>query len=332
MPTLNKIVPMIPDRLALIIAGWLDEHKASVRTKKAYDDTLTDWREGLRAAGFDLDSQDNAADPDDQTIATIQLMAQAFASGSKRPGKVVSAATKNQRLAILSSFYQYALGKKIIRENPIGQVKRAKVQAYASSRAIGHETTKSAFASIDRSTLRGKRDYALLAVALETGHRLQAIATLELQHLTIQGGKITVSFEHTKGDEKMRVTLARPVGNALLAWLLAYYGESLTLGRPGDDRAVWLSLARGGRSGKSYGLPLGIQGCADICQKYMHTSNFHRLRHEFAHTMEAAGASVSEIQAKLGHKSLATTGRYLAQLKQDENIYGDKIAALMGIE
>jgi integrase len=53
----------------------------------------------------------------------------------------------------------------------------------------------------------------------------------------------------------------------------------------------------------------------------------HKLRHTFAHTMEARGASVSEIRAHLGHSSLATTGLYLANLNnvdlenaQEENM------------
>jgi integrase len=48
--------------------------------------------------------------------------------------------------------------------------------------------------------------------------------------------------------------------------------------------------------------------------------------------MEQIGAPVSEIQARLGHKSLATTGRYLASLKRAENRHGDQLAALFGIE
>jgi integrase len=46
--------------------------------------------------------------------------------------------------------------------------------------------------------------------------------------------------------------------------------------------------------------------------------------------MEAAGAKVSDIQARLGHESLATTGRYLAALKSAENAHGDALAARFG--
>jgi len=46
----------------------------------------------------------------------------------------------------------------------------------------------------------------------------------------------------------------------------------------------------------------------------MATSRVHTLYHTFARAMQDAGANVGEIQARLGHASLATTGRYLAAL------------------
>jgi len=312
--------------LDVIMLGWFHEHAQSARTQHAYMTTLAQFRAWLAQHGLDLDCCEDAQ------IVQISLLAQAFASSSVTPGQQIQPSTINLRLAILSSFYEYARGKKLVRENPIDGVKRAKVQAYASARALDDETTQDAFARIDRETIKGKRDYALLALALLTGRRLQEVATLQLQHLTLRKGKITVSFEHCKGNEQMRDTLPAPVSSALLTWLHAFYGPSLAIGRPHDERPVWVSLANGGRSGKSYGQQLGIQAIADVCQKYLGTSKVHTMRHTFAHTMEAAGASVSEIQARLGHKSLATTGRYLAQLKQDENKHGDTIAAMLGIQ
>ena len=73
-------------------------------------------------------------------------------------------------------------------------------------------------------------------------------------------------------------------------------------------------------------------GCPQTCSDFLRVSernipkstlsqHFHALRHTFAHAMEEAGAKVSEIQSRLGHSSLATTGRYLAQLASEKNPY-----------
>lgn len=311
--------------LQVTIGGWIHENSKSSKTRKAYTDTLQQFSSWVEQEGLALESQDEEA------LVKIAFLAQAYADHSLR-GKQVKPATQNQRLAILSSFYEYAKGKRLVTINPIDGVKRAKVQAYAGARSLETETTESAFLAIDQNTLPGKRDYALLSLALYTGRRVHELSTLELGHLTISKGKVTVSFEHCKGEKQMRDKLPATVSLALLSWLHAFYGASLAIGTLEDTRPVFVSLANGGRNGKSYGQQLGTQAIADVCKKYLGTSKAHAMRHTFAHTMEKAGASVSEIQAKLGHESLATTGRYLAQLGQDENKHGEKLAALLGIK
>lgn len=327
--SLSTVVTSTP--LDVVIHGWLHEKKQRSNSEKtliAYRDTLTQFRELLQQHGLDLNTLES-----ESQVAQVAMVAQAFASLSTR-GRPVKATTINQRLAILSSFYEYARMKKAVRLNPMkeGEVRRAKVQAYASARALDEETTAAAFEAIDRGTLQGKRDYALLALLLQTGRRLQEVATLQLQHLSLRNGKITVSFEQCKGNKEMRDALPLSVSNALLTWLHAHYGASLPLGIAGDERPVWVSLSRGGRTGKSEGRQLGTQAIADVCQKHLGTSKVHAMRHTFAHLMEKAGASVSEIQARLGHESLTTTGRYLAQLKQEENTYADDLATMLGIK
>jgi integrase len=48
--------------------------------------------------------------------------------------------------------------------------------------------------------------------------------------------------------------------------------------------------------------------------------------------MEDSGAKVSEIQARLGHESLQTTGKYLAALRKADNPYCDLLDTLFGAE
>jgi integrase len=91
---------------------------------------------------------------------------------------------------------------------------------------------------------------------------------------------------------------------------------------------LWVSLAHDG----SHGRPLGYQSINALCKKHLGTSKVHATRHTAAHSMEKVGLTVSEIQARLGHKSLATTGRYLASLRRAENRKADELAALYGIE
>jgi site-specific recombinase XerD len=100
-------------------------------------------------------------------------------------------------------------------------------------------------------------------------------------------------------------------------------------GRIRRERPVWISLAA--RNG-TYGHPLSIRAIALINEQRLGTSKVHTLRHTFARGLEDAGAKVSEIQARLGHADLGTTGRYLAQLHAGENPHLARLSHLYGLE
>lgn len=103
----------------------------------------------------------------------------------------------------------------------------------------------------------------------------------------------------------------------------------LAASRVRRERPVWISLAT--RNG-TYGHPLSIRAIALINEHRLGASKVHTLRHTFARGLEDAGAKVSEIQARLGHADLGTTGRYLAQLHAGENPHLARLSHLYGLE
>ncbi len=100
-------------------------------------------------------------------------------------------------------------------------------------------------------------------------------------------------------------------------------------GEARDARAtpLWCSLSANGTLGRK----LSVRGIAKIAEKRIGTSKFHATRHTFAHTMEEAGATVSEIQRRLGHSDLKTTGRYLEAMRTSENRHAGRLAELLGL-
>lgn len=159
---------------------------------------------------------------------------------------------------------------------------------------------------------------------LATGRRLSEGAGLQLGDVERQGREIILHFRRCKGGKQMSDRLPMAVSDALSEWLESYYGVGM---RPFHNAApLWVVL-----SGKYAGRALGIQSIADVCKKRLGTSKVHQLRHTWAHAMDEANAPASLIQSRLGHASLATTGRYLARLKQAENPYAERIADVFGI-
>lgn len=319
--TLSTVVPSTS--LDGAITGWLDAHKRSAKTSRAYQDTIAQFRAALQHVQLDLDGKPEQ----------IALAAQALAAFSQR-GEQVSRATFNQRLAILSSFCTYAMDRNLVlpldangrARNPITLVEREKVQAYAGAQALASEDVIIRLHRIDRSTAIGKRDYALLAVLLQTGRRVSEVASLRWQHVALVGKKITLTFDHCKGGKVMIDTLSVAVSTALMEWLHAAYGAHL--GQLAKDAPLWISFTRNSRY---RGQALGIQSISNICERYLGSSKVHVTRHTFTHLMMKAGATLPEIQARLGHESLDTTGRYARSLTSAENPHAETLAKLIGL-
>jgi len=324
MDTLTYQLTVIPPtaspdhatRREFAIVAWLAEKaelSQSKETERAYSAIMTRFRQALQLVDLDLDA------PAD----TIKPIAQAFAAAGR-----VKAATHNRRLAIISSFYTYAIeGGLMEPPNPIDKVKRRRVQPYRAARALDTEFVRRSLAAIDRKSLAGARDYALISVAVVTGRRVSELAGLRFGDLEpTDSERVRVIWQRTKGDETHVDLLPKKVSAALLDYLGQVY-DGWEDDPPPSDAAVWVSTSNHRRGG-----PISSQAIADICARHLKTSKVHRLRHTFAWTMEQHGAKISEIQRKLGHKSIATTSLYLQALTNEENPYAEAIEGAIGVE
>ena len=312
-----------PGPLDQAIAAWLHAkagRSGSRKTTATYTDTIAAFRAVLQAARLDLDSDPRA----------VALAAQGWAAtrapNSRGQGDV-SPSTYNQRLATLSSFYRYAKKLGLLTgENPIDRVDRRSVQAYASAAPIDKAALRGRLKAIERDSAAGQRDYALLAIYVNTGRRLSEVAALTWSDVHQAGDRVTLYFRHAKGGKVMSDTLPAGISKALMTWLATAYGAQL--GQLEPSAPIWVSQSTNGTAGQA----LGIRAVAQICADRLGVSKVHALRHTFAHMMEDAGAKTSEIQARLGHSSMATTGRYLAALRAAENPYAETLAQQLGLD
>jgi site-specific recombinase XerD len=329
--------------LDLAIAAWLDSKAGksqSVRTRNAYEATLASFRGYLRALTPPLDLDDAVRCPLPRRTMVQEVAEQARQAAALKAlsaaaqvwaktgldGRTLSAATMNQRLAIVSSFYVFVRKRGLlVTENPIATLERATVQ---SNRAAAPITDGAALSRrlrrIDRSTLQGLRDYALLAIALQTGRRRAEMEALHLGDVEVAGATVTLTWRRCKGGKTMRDQLEAATAQALLTYLRAVYGEFL--GDVSRDAPVWVSCSR-----RNPGAAIQHQTFANICATHLGTSRFHTTRHTFAYHMLSAGAPVTVIQQKLGHESLATTQRYLGAVAGAVNPFAEQLAETFGI-
>ena len=192
--------------------------------------------------------------------------------------------TLNRKLSSLNTFFAFChregLGEKRL-HIPMAKVPK-RLPKYLS-----FEEVMRGVATIDRSTLQGLRDYALILFLYASGCRISE--ALAAQRSDIRDGWLTIRY--AKGEKERTVPLAPVALEALEAYLKE---ERLTSG------ALWLNYK---------GEPLSRISAYKIVKKYLGVSP-HVLRHSFATALIVGGADLRVVQELLGHASLETTQIY----------------------
>ncbi|MEP6540415.1 MAG: tyrosine-type recombinase/integrase [Bryobacteraceae bacterium] len=161
----------------------------------------------------------------------------------------------------------------------------------------------------DVSTLKGKRDRALLALLIGCGLRREEAASLTLDHLQLRDGRFVIVDLEGKGRRVRSVPVPSFAVAALQDWTQA---TGFSSGR------LFRRVNRGGRLAgesmtaqsifetvKQYAGDIGLPGIAP-----------HDLRRTFAKLAHRGKAALEQIQICLGHASIQTTERYLG-IQQD---------------
>ncbi len=156
----------------------------------------------------------------------------------------------------------------------------------------------------DLRTYSGRRDHALILLAVQTGLRLSEIIGLCRRDFCLTtGAHVRVVG---KGRKERSTPLTKSTANVLRAWLREI--ES------GDD-AIVFSNARGGRlsaDGVQYLLAKQVAHAAQTCTSLAKKKvTPHVLRHTMAMELLQAGVERSVIALWLGHESIETTQIYL---------------------
>lgn len=298
------------DEMLLAIDRWLlDKYTRteSICTVTAYRDVILSLRAYLHEQNVDLDQSAALLTPSIRTWAKLRK------AGSKYRGSIAPA-TYNQRIATVSSFYQWAIAQGIYADtNPAMEVDRAQVKKYDNSRALSPQVICAKLKEIDCQTLQGLRDYVLLQVALNTGHSLRELASLTWKNVCVQNELVTLVFERCKGGKTLYDALDPRLSRVLLLYLQRVYGVQMKDLAP--ETPIWVSF-----SDRNYLQAIGPQTIADICEKRLGVSTVHTLRHTFALAMEQQGAHRRLIQERLGRASFSDTSIYLNSLKTYQTV------------
>jgi site-specific recombinase XerD len=318
------------------ITEWLAQKRTtrsgSDKTNEAYRDTIASFRAFLMPFNVDLLSNPIDIARIAPVWASTRLPARLRKDGTpnKRHQGEVSNSTYNQRLAILSSWYTFIQQVyKLDIPNPIKDVARRNVQAYAEVQPIAPEVIETGLESIDRGKLTGVRNYAIMAVALYTGRRASELVGLSGNDVQVTGkGKnerVLLRF-HCKGAKVEYNKLDEETSAVFLEYLHAQFGKRLLTIAPAAP--IWVSYSRWNK-----GERISVQTLSAVCRQSFGTSKNHALRHSFADSMVRLGAPITDLAAALGHTDIKITQHYVKRLEQGaENPLGNKLVAHFGIK
>jgi integrase/recombinase XerD len=288
--------------IAPTLQAWFTERlitqrNASPQTIASYRDTL---RLLLAFASERTDKQPCELDIDDLDAPLIG----AFLTHLEQD-RGNSARTRNARLAAIHSLYRYAALRHPEHLATIGRVMTIPFKRHRQGEVsyLTLDEVKALLAAPDRSTRLGRRDHALLLLAIQTGVRVTELVTLRIADVSLTtGAHIKVEG---KGRKRRTATLTRETVAVLRQWLKERQGQ------PQDP----LFPTRQGQALTRYGVGILLSKHTTTAAASRPSLNGkrvtpHTLRHTNAMLLRAGGVDIATIALWLGHESIKTTYIY----------------------
>jgi len=272
--------------IELHLARQAVERGLSRNSLEAYGGDLRDFQGFCREHGVAPRALDAAA-----ILAYLEDLA-------TRDFRVTS---QRRRLAGVRGLIREMMERKLLDRDPAAAVK-LRPHPRPLPRTLGRADTTALIEAIDTSTLRGKRDRAMLELAYGCGLRVSELVGLKLNQVNLVAHVIIVIG---KGNKERVV----PLGRQAVAVLQRY----LEAGRPRLVKAhspANVFLNQRGRPFAAVTLWLRIKQRARRAGLLTKNITPHMLRHSFATHLIENGADLRVIQELLGHVSISTTEVY----------------------
>ena len=199
--------------------------------------------------------------------------------------------TINRKLSSVNAFFDFCYKNQFLDEKT--KLKLSKVPKLLP-KFLSYSEIQNSLNLIDKSTIIGLRDYALILFLYATGTRISEC--LALKRDDIDGEWLHI--RDAKGEKERMVPIASVAKKAIDNYLNE---------KSEQNEFVWTNYK---------GTTLSRISAYKITQKYLGVSP-HVIRHSYATSLISGGADLRVVQELLGHSSLLTTQIYTHIQKQD---------------
>lgn len=213
-------------------------------------------------------------------------------------------ATINKKLAVVSSYYQYLLSKRVLKENPCEFIRRYRMANTGTSVAITRDEIEQLYNTIPATRLYDLQIKTMIILLFETGMRISELLSLKIGSIKRDFGDYILEFEQ-KGGAIHRVIL----NELALSYLGRFLEELTAIGSDLSEEKI-LFQTRSGRqiNRKNFARLLNTLAKKAGLSSEIHP---HTARVSFIRQKHKENMDIYSIRKKVGHSSVRTTERYL---------------------
>jgi integrase/recombinase XerC len=213
-------------------------------------------------------------------------------------------ATINRRLSAIKSLLKMARRVGLTAANPAEALDYEKIRPYRDTRGISAEQAKMLLRLPDKTTPKGRRDYALLLLLLENALRRAEVCGADVGDFAVEEFQLSIRGKG-QGTQKQAVTLSRRCVQAIQNTLTDR--EDVTVSAP---LFVNHSPAYAGRRLTDSGLYAVVRGYAEQAG-FEKPLSPHRLRHTaITMALDASGGDIRKVQRLSRHVKMETLRIY----------------------
>ncbi len=236
---------------------------------------------------------------------------------AKQDGTPLAPSTRNRRLIILRTFFDYLKEQGVIESNPTEDIRRARVPK-RKRRALTADELRQALEALQQEppSWRRVRDETVITILFHTGLRVSELQGLDLGQVDLETGLLRDTKR--KGGDKVDIALNDSAVQAMRRWLKARPAAS--------DQAVFVN---------NKGMRLSVRMIQKRLKAIKEAAGLstplhpHALRHAHATALMRTWVPTEVIRQSLNHSSLQTTIEYL---HSDEELLREALSRLPSIQ
>ena len=244
--------------------------------------------------------------PNDVESYIISLETRQTSNGIKRMGDDIL----QTRWSSLNKFFSFLVKRGYIKDNPIQAVDRPGNNVERKIIYLNKTEIGKLFKMVEKNPNKvvSLRDKALFSLAIATGLRASALTNINLDDFDWENKIVRVIEKRQKTRE---IPLGENTINILKEWIEVRNEEFNDV----DSSALFISQKRNRLSGDA-----GNDALKKYCEEagIKKKITLHKLRASAATNLAAANVDIQTIGNILGHKSTATTLKYVAVLDESK--------------